>query len=810
MEAMAARRAQSRFARVWQIPLLAASLGLFGYATYLFIDPKPAPTFAQRIEAVEAIYKAGDYEPALAQSNKLIAANRIKPADEARLHLLIAAIIDAVQKEQHLSVARNYQQIIEQSRDGLALGAKPTAEIYQRVGQSLEKLEKPLEAIAAYRRAIDLDRPGTLPLLRKVIELQLAQDDPAPADASIAEYLKAPKLSKVDRAWALGKQAQSLAGHGKYADAAKVLNEAVKLDPQSNSQGVLHYWLGYSHWKLGETAEAERLLRVARDQLTVEHPLDAEAAFLLGEIRRVDNDPKGAISFYETVIVSHPESRPAPLARLERGVCRIQLDNAPAGLSDLHEVVKFMATHKVRQAEKTEAVAGLKDASKALRAKGDFQGAMEAMEDEQEMVPDPPAEFYSRLGKVLESCADQIEQAPAADASAADKSHAQEQVRKVRAEAGDAYIALSRALTLADDRGQGDALWKGVDLYDRAGATQQAITAMETFVAERPSDGKTPDVLLRLGRAYQATGQFDLAIKQFLHNQFRYPQSLAATRSGVPLAQAYIAKGPTFYPKAEKVLLAVLENNPILTPESEEFRHALFELAQLYYRTNRYEEAISRLEETTARYPNDPRMGQLLFLMADSYRKSAWLLNAEIKTPVAPAVGADGKPLTPVEQIAATSARAEAAAARHDRLLKAKALFDRVVDLSRTAPPKDDLERLYLKLSHFYRADCLYDLGQYEEAIRLYDTATLRYQDDPTSVSAYVQIVNAWCALGRLDEARTAAERAKWLLRRMPAATFEAGKSSMPKEYWENWLRWTSESGMYAKDLNKPADNNVR
>ncbi len=67
----------------------------------------------------------------------------------------------------------------------------------------------------------------------------------------------------------------------------------------------------------------------------------------------------------------------------------------------------------------------------------------------------------------------------------------------------------------------------------------------------------------------------------------------------------------------------MLETTQLITPEAEEFRDALFELAQLYYRTGRYEEAVGRLEELTERYPQEERMGQLLFLMADSYRKSA-------------------------------------------------------------------------------------------------------------------------------------------------------------------------------------------
>jgi tetratricopeptide (TPR) repeat protein len=350
-----------------------------------------------------------------------------------------------------------------------------------------------------------------------------------------------------------------------------------------------------------------------------------------------------------------------------------------------------------------------------------------------------------------------------------------------------------------DDAGHARALWRGIDLYDAAGELPRAIDALETFVSERPGDGQTPDALLRLGRSYQAAGQFNKAIEAFQRNQFRYPQSLAASKSGVPLAQAYVAKGPAFYPKAEAALTATLES-PLLTPAAEDFKDALFELAQLYYRTGRYEDAVPKMEEMSQRYPGDPRTGQLLFLMADSYRKSAALLK-------------EGKGVTPAPVAAATSlaksdaattalanqlaAQAEAAAARRDRLLKARALYDRAIEQFRTTPPAREPDKLYQKLAHFYRADCLYDTGSYEEAIRQYDAAALRYQDDPSALAAYVQIVNAYVALGRPEEAKAANERAKWLLRRMPADSFKDGAFAMPKAYWDNWLKWSGEPGMW-------------
>jgi tetratricopeptide (TPR) repeat protein len=107
------------------------------------------------------------------------------------------------------------------------------------------------------------------------------------------------------------------------------------------------------------------------------------------------------------------------------------------------------------------------------------------------------------------------------------------------------------------------------------------------------------------------------------------------------------------------------------------------------------------------------------------------------------------------------------------------------------------VDQLYLKLAHFYRGDCLYDLGDYAEAIRLYEAAAFRYQDDPSVLSAYVQIVNAYCALGRFSDAKTANERARWLLQRMPADAFVDGSFPVAKSYYEQWLKWASEAGMW-------------
>src|SRR4051812_33576002 len=579
------------------MPLLLVAVGLFAYSAYLFIDPRPGLSIGQRIDTARAYLAQGRPQAAVDQLNKLLASEKLARETEAGVRLLLAESLESAQKQLGLDLDVNHERVVEQSRIALALGVKPEAEIYRRLGDSYRALNKPAQALESYRRAIAMDATRALPLQRKVIDLQLAQADSAPAEASLEDYTRLEGLTDAERAWALSKKAELLVNRGNYFEAKALLGEARRFDGDPVAQGQVHYGLGYCAWKLGDLPEAERLLRVARDQLKSQHPLDADAAYALGRIRQDRDDPKEAVSFYQHVIEDHPDSAVAPLARLGRGVCRIALGGDEAGLSDLHDLVQEIGAKKSRQRYRNEVLSGLRDAAATLSGRGNFQGALELMSHEQTLEPEPAPDFYSRLAGVFDRRAEQVEKTLPESPDAAEKIRRTQQVRDLRTRAGDAYVAFSRSVTLDDDRAHGEALWKGVDLYDRAGNIQHAISALELFVAERPNDGAAPEALLKLGRAYQAAGLFDKAIAAYQRNQSRYPQSLAASKSGVPLAQAYVAKGPQSYPAAEAALLRVIDDNPLITPEAQEFREALFELAQLYYRTERYEESVSRLTE---------------------------------------------------------------------------------------------------------------------------------------------------------------------------------------------------------------------
>jgi tetratricopeptide (TPR) repeat protein len=789
---------RNQLSQLWQLPLLIFSIALFIYAGYLFIASGPNATIDQKIDVARNYLKEDRPDAAWQQLARILDTEKPEQAKEAQIHMLLAEALDAAAKQRKVDVPENYQRIIEQTELGIAEGATADADAHRRLADSYAALGQSDQAIEHYRLAIAMDSQHSLSLWRKMIELQLSADDAADADVSLDEYLRLPDISDAERAWALQQRAAILIDQRKFAEARRLLNDALGLDTDPINQGQFNFQLGYCAYCEGQLDDAERYLRLARDELRITHPQDADAAYYLGRIYQDRGDAPTAQSFYEAVLMGHPESPVAPLAKLGRGDCRIMQGETDAGLEDLHDVAVEAQRHTAHGRDKAAAIDGLHLATDVLVDREDYQSALEVLADEQSVEPNPRPGFYERLARVYEKRADQLEES-IPDATPTDKIRREQQVRDLRTKAGDAYIVYSRSLTILDDKGYADALWRGVDCYDQAGNLAALISTLELFVAERPEDRLAPDALLRLGQACQAAGLFDKAIDAFQKNQIFYPNSLAASRSAVPLAQAYIAKGPDFYAKAEKTLLSVVENNPRVDPSAEEFRQSLHDLAWLYYHEGRYEEAVARAQELTDRYPADEQKPQMIFLMADSYRKSAELLDVKLASAqtAGGTLSATGSGAAEGSASGASPDVAEVMSAKQDRLAKSKAYYDQVIQLYRDAPPSADLDKLYQKMSYFYRADCMYDLGNYEDAIKLYDAAAFNYQNDPSSVAAYVQIVNSYIALGKPDEAKAANNRAKWMLQHMPAEAFQDDGFTMPKKYWEQWLQWTNQSGMW-------------
>jgi tetratricopeptide (TPR) repeat protein len=346
-------------------------------------------------------------------------------------------------------------------------------------------------------------------------------------------------------------------------------------------------------------------------------------------------------------------------------------------------------------------------------------------------------------------------------------------------QAAEDYLLHSKLMTL-EDTVSGNSLWHAAQLFDKAGQTTSAIDAYNRFITERPRDSRTPEGLLEMGRLYQSVGQIDQAIPIYQRNIKENGKTPAAYASAVNLARCYMAQGPAQFELAEKSLLSLVQDNLDLDPTANEFRTSLFTLGELYYDNNRWADAILRLEEAVDRYPSDKAVPRALFMLGESYRKSA----ADIQDAI--------------EKNPAIEHRDALSKARLDRLRRAATLFAKVIGaldvdaeqaIAGQEPHLSPLESDYLRTSYMDRAECYFQLGDFPLAIKYYDQTATRFAQHVMAIESYVQIVNCYRAMNQPAQANAAAERAQWILKRIPEEAFAKSPAPLNRQYFEEFFK---------------------
>jgi TolA-binding protein len=749
MFARGARR-RFRFSHLWQLPLLLLSLIVFLCAACLYVDARPVITLTQKLSTARELLHCDRPDAAIESINRLVASERFDPQAQAQIHLLLAEAMDASQKQRRISVPANHQRIIEETQMALAQGVKPTGDIHRRLGESYEALGRGVEAVSEYRLAIALDPPKALRLQRKVIDLQLAQSDWAPAEASLDSYLASTQVADAERAWAQSVKAQLLIDRHEYADARQLLETAQRLDADPIAQAEMKFRIGVCEWKLGRLEDAAKIIASARGAFKHQHPLDADAAYTLGRIAQEKNDLTTAVAMFDTVINTYADSTFAPLARLNRGLCRTQNRDDAAALSDLRAVADRARTNPLLR---EETLAALGKTSTAMIERSNFAAAIELMTLEQAIDANPPAGFYARLAGAYEKRSEQIEQS-IADASAPEKVRRVQLARDFASKAGDAELTYCKASIAAGDKNYGESFFKAIDLYKRADNSGAIAAAIEAFVADRPSDDLAPEALLRLGRTYETANQPDEAVVAYRRLRTAYHKTPSAMKAAMPLANL-LQKSPDSLAAAAAVLADVVDD-PQAQRNSDEYRSALFQLGSLCCKTGEWKEAANRLGQFAVQFPQDSHSVESAFLLGECYRNLA--------------------------------PQAEKKEDRKQRLTRAIECYARC----------GEAESQLKKLAALRRADCEYEQGYYADAAGMYETIVSQYpSDSAVALAASVQVVNSYCALNKTAEARAWNERARVLLAHSPegasaVTNTAAGGTVLNKPYFEQWLKWST------------------
>lgn len=830
-----------RLRDLWQYPALLLGAALFITGVVAAFATKPDFDVENGLAHAQALVDEGRGEPALAELNgRLLDKLGVSeaPLDQRRqFHRLRAAAMYLEMRAKGLQSDANYKRIIEELATLESLGVElEAAEVARSIEAHLAIGEND-EAIRLVNRIDPEDAERRQRMLKMVIRAAL--DDLAEDDQSHDRFEQAltlltrlaadPSLDERDRIWTIARQAELRLAAGYNAEAvAHLLREMQRVDRlRSEEAGELYVLLGRAYFNLGQYTESAQRLSQADTTLAPTDLLRATTNVLLGRIAMLQGDSELARDRFAFVTTSFGAAKDVHEAWLGLAESEAILGNfdqaaeaykvlvenlrrdpaideaeasgpddahasapgatahptdshAPDAHADSHAGAAPTASHGPPASLPLSArlMSSLRnlstdrldadDPSSTLR----FAQIADQVRGEKD-APDWTSRVQARAHRRL---ADSLVDAssPQGDRSRLDEADpvALREIKSRYLAAADQFRRHAMKVIGSDDEAYGDSLWNAAESADLAGDHERAIKWFGEFVNGRPLDARRDSARFRIAKAHEAQSELAPAINLYRELIASNPSSGEGFRSYVPLARSLFRDAdPTNDIEAENLLRQVLGGS-IIPPDAPEFRIALDELGRHLVRAGRYPEAITRLTESLERFPDAPDALVVRFHLAEALRLSGKQIADQLT------------------QAMPESQRRELERVRRDRLRQAMGEYERVA--LRTGEPIDahisGVEANAIRNAFFFRADCAFDLGDFDRAIEFYDAAAQRFSDDPASLVAMVQIVNAYAATDRWTEARTAHERARQRFRELPPEAFDRPDLPMDRRHWERWL----------------------
>ena len=798
-------------ARKWQVPLFIFSLVFFGVALMMLVPEKKEPTFDDHLAELSEVAAADRYVEFYPAANAL----RREAEDMtqvARVHLLAARTRTreirqlqqlGVDPELRRTARANYTTIIRDYTTAVRYGVpEPESpehvEIFHDIALAHWCLDDSEKAISHLEYAIELSEEFVPELCRTLVRMYLL--------ARPKGYLElaAPRLERLltdaassedDRAWAFVRKAEVMIGRGDEAEALAMLNAADEAMNESQYGLELELMRGRALRRAGQVDEADVVLRDLLERTIDPDDIYAQTLLELGKINLEQYRDNDARTFYERVIASQVGKDWYAAAKMGLAEClalQHRYDEAAVLYQETVELLNRRPMNRaIRRGDLQQSLAVLAHHLALLKQ---YALSLQFLEIEQQVAEADNVEAANRFARMHVRMAEQLrKQIERSGVDSRDQEPSEkegvwlEQQRELKGahyeRAAEQFVKVA-SLIVGDDALYGDSLWLAAECYDKAGNSDDAIDMWGRFVLERRGMSRWPFALFNLAQAYEAVGRYDEAVATYEELRKRNPKSPASFDAMVPLARCYLAKEPVDEKKAEQLLLDVL-TDPALTPLATHFREAIFELGELYYDRGEYPLAINRLTEAIDRYPEHAKIGKMLFLVGDSYRKSGLALDVSLEK-----LASDPT---------ASVSREKMTVLRADYLEDAGDYFQRAIDFySRIVPGRrTELDDMYLRHSWLYQADCLFDLGLYAEASLAYEKTITRYQLTPTALTAFLQIVNCQLELGNPAEAKSANRRALVQLEKVSEEALASGPVFQTRDQWRDWFEWTHNAGVW-------------
>jgi len=769
---------------------LLAGLVVFGGAIWRMAASYEPVTFEQELARVAALREAGAHTTASAYLRRLLE-DEERPGEQlAAFYRLLAEIIYEAEAPLRVHTEHNARAIVQNYRASLRFGIYLTADNWVHLADAYRWLGDLEPARDLYRLATQLEPSDPIQVRRKLVAINRELNGALrPRDLEDLEILCAEADASNDTyLWALGQRIEWAVDQGEIETAEALVAEGQARLRGSADSLAMRYYEALCLQARGRLEDATVLLRSLRNEWTSHDRLWAKAGWLLGTIEQADGRPQSGLAFFDEVIGAVPRGRIYDACRLGYAECLASLERYAASIAVFRELARQILTQGGHpDLERDVLRTTMTVIAEDLIVDGNLEHAIAFLRVAMDLVNADDAalraHYLGRIAGTLTARAELLRDRK--DTARADGVTS----RGLYAEAGQTYLALADTLAL-DEAASASALERAADSFDAAGRPRRTVEVLTRFVDEHPTSERRLSALYRLGQAHQADQRYDLAIRYYDEAIAGYLPLPDALRSMVPLAESLIRNGGDGVERGVNLLISIVDDrgaSTLFDPAAKEYRDALLRLGEYYMviddaaDPDRLAKAIVRLESFVDLYPDDPAMPQVRFRLADAYRQSAGRFEAEIERQ-----GSDDDTTALEDEV-------------KRRYAQAYQNYDRVIRIlaARDAGSLNELEQTYLRASYQYRGDCLFQLGLYDEALAAYRETAWRFENEPIAVAAAMQVIHCHQRLGRLDDARAALARMKWLLSKIPASAFDAEDRLSSKAYWQSVTDRLEQSGVF-------------
>ena len=346
-----------------------------------------------------------------------------------------------------------------------------------------------------------------------------------------------------------------------------------------------------------------------------------------------------------------------------------------------------------------------------------------------------------------------------------------------------------------------DDIWNSAEAYLAGRDHESAVLLYREYFRAEPTERRAA-AHVGLGRALYALGKHEAAIAEFQACFENYQHDPLSYQARFLCAKSWVKKNETG--KARELLLHNLYRFN-LTPKNPDWRDSLFELGQIYFyegslgiakinfqcvdtvdrkaietrlevlkaSCDALEKCEQRLDQAIQQYPIVPQAIYSRYLLANAYRLSSKLSMQKMKNVIS--------------KTTRIVLKREAEKNCEDSL---KVFWSLTEDLIEQQSHREltDLERAIQRNSCFFRGDMLYQRQEYDKAIEAYSIVSNRYQRQPETLEAFVQIASCYRQLQKRVEARGTIEQAKIILACIDPNSAFCKTTRFSRDQWSTYL----------------------